>query len=82
MTLLRHSEIYCAMIIIIYFNHLNARMAGRGARHRSGLRSTMYYKMATLSLCREFGVFCSQAGKSSRATQTSLEGMLKMKRSA
>ncbi|AVJ78806.1 LysR family transcriptional regulator [Enterobacter hormaechei] len=42
----------------------------------------MYYKMATLSLCREFGVFCSQAGKSSRATQTSLEGMLKMKRSA
>lgn len=42
----------------------------------------MYYKMSTLSLCRVFGVFCSQAGKSSRATQTLLEGMLKMKRSA
>jgi len=36
MTLLRHSEIYCAMIIIIYFNHLNARMAARDARHRFG----------------------------------------------
>lgn len=34
------------------------------------------------SLCREFGLVCSQVGKSSRATQTLLEGLLKMKRSA
>lgn len=34
------------------------------------------------SLCREFGLVCSQAGKSSRATQALLEGLLKMKRSA
>ncbi|NJQ19438.1 LysR family transcriptional regulator [Pantoea sp. LS15] len=36
----------------------------------------------TPSLYREFGVVCSQGGKSSRATQTLLEGLSKMKRSA
>ncbi|MCK7415833.1 LysR family transcriptional regulator [Enterobacter cloacae] len=36
----------------------------------------------TPSLCREFGVVCSQGGKSSRATQTLFEGLSKMKRSA
>lgn len=36
----------------------------------------------TPSLCREFGLVCSAAGKSSQATQALLEGLLKMKRSA
>ncbi len=36
----------------------------------------------TPSLCREFGLVCSQAGKASRATRTLLEGLIKMKKSA